>query len=373
MTRRAEVESTEGSQAAGDNKALLNSVYSDIGYDFLRSLGGTDTISRGARDLGGAAYLDCSVPIVGYESACASARAEVARVRSEGAIPTAESLLVKTDYPAPRVRAEAPRVGAEAPRLVAEAPLVRVEAPTAPAIVTDRPMEIRNFKGDVGLRYTTRGASGISTADTDHLGVVRALSYEDRDGKRVSVSGERLARIMSSAASGMTAFGWRVDHAGTGVGRTTFITTPEGHTSFQLDHKGRLMGDLGTHLVTAPPSVVRTETPDGVRYETPGVAGETRTAMTDRSGALGRITVRSATGETVIELKPENWAAARPNQPLNLGGGWTALRGLTGDKVDTIKISHTDGTTYMVSATGNRLTFADNPSDFGPRTARTSR
>ncbi|MBA3857856.1 MAG: hypothetical protein C0507_13205 [Cyanobacteria bacterium PR.3.49] len=366
MTRRAEVESTEGSQAAGDNKALLNSVYSDIGYDFLRSLGGTDTISRGATDLRGAAYLDCSIPIVGYESTCASARAEVARVRSESAIPTAESLLVKTDYPAPRVGAEAPRVGPEAP-------LVRTEAPVAP--VTDRPMEIRNFKGDVGLRYTTRSSSGISTADTDHLGVVRALTFEDKDGKRVAVSGERLARIMSSSASGMTAIGWRVDHSGTGVGRTTFITTPDGRTSFQLDHKGRLMGEVGTHEVAAPPSVVRTETPDGVRYETPGVAGETRTAMTDRSGSLSRITVRSATGDKAFELTPENWAAARPNQALNLGGGWTALRGFFGDKFhyDSIRISHTDGTTYMLSATGNRLSFADNPIDFGPRTARVRR
>jgi hypothetical protein len=236
-------------------------------------------------------------------------------------------------------------------------------------------MEIRNFKGDVGLRYTTRSSSGISTADTDHLGVVRALTFEDKDGKRVAVSGERLARIMSSSASGMTAIGWRVDHSGTGVGRTTFITTPDGRTSFQLDHKGRLMGEVGTHEVAAPPSVVRTETPDGVRYETPGVAGETRTAMTDRSGSLSRITVRSATGDKAFELTPENWAAARPNQALNLGGGWTALRGFFGDKFhyDSIRISHTDGTTYMLSATGNRLSFADNPIDFGPRTARVRR
>lgn len=337
MTRRAEVELSEGSQAAGNDNALLNSVYNDIGYDFLRAPGVSDTISRGAADLGGVSYLDCSIPIIGYEPSCASAGSAMVRVRTEAA-------------------------------------RIRIEAPATPAVITDKPVAITGPKGDVGLRYTARSASGIGTVDTDHMGMVRALSFEDKDGKRISIGGERLARIMSDSAFRETALGWRIDRAGTGAGRTTFVTAPDGRTTFLLDHKGRLMGEVGTHEVASPPSVVRTATPEGVRYETPGFAGETRTAMTDNSGALRRITVRSAAGETIYELKPESWAGLSSNHPLNLGHGWTAERGHFGDKFhfDSIRISHTDGTTYMVSATGNNLSYANNPVDYGPRTARRS-
>lgn len=412
-------ESFEGSRTAGENQSILNEVWKNTANDCLSKALMPDTKNSMPPDLSGMHYIDCT-PILGYDCAAISreaaglirpitiggpdsttgrplltlARSESTTGRPGGSaarpdyapVRPAETTPVRPGEVAPRPAtpaarpAETPTVRtAEAPPRPAvkpEAPAVRPEVPAVrPEIMAPRPTDrtpsdapIRTTtpRGDTGFRYRTPDArgSGANEVETDHMGIVRSLSTTDAAGRRIAISGERLAGLLAGKPAGMgdspSPHDWRVSRTGTGDNTATTVTAPDGRTTYTLDTHGRLTGEVGSHRITPPGGVIPVDLRPGTRYDSTGAAGELRSARTSRDGVLEGVSIRSLAGG-IQELTPDKWSGLKPEETRDLGDGWTATRShFHGVHHDGTRISHTDGTTYIVNPTG-RLLYASNP------------
>ncbi len=422
MSELRSAEHFDGSRTAGDNKSLLNDVWINTKDDFLSKVLTSGDRFKSSSEPASGTYLDC-VPIPGYDAECAALRPEAARAiraitTSGPEITTARTATTSTRPEASTARtagsatrAEAPAVRAEGSATRAEAPAVRSEActtrpdatstrpaPERASVERDRPIKITTPRGDTGVRYRTADArgEGVNELEVDHLGVVRSLAVVDARGRRSAIAGDRLASLLEGTAAGRgdgTAAGrvegtgradgstvsrgdspspsdWRVSRSGKGDSATTTLTAPDGRSTFKLDSHGRLTGDVGVHRITPPRGVIPTDMGVGTRYDSTGAAGEMRTARTDNDGVLRGISTRSLSGD-YRELNLENISRLKTDETVKLDAEWTATRGYFGSEFhhDSIRISHTDGTTYFVDPKG-RLRYANNPIEASDTTAR---